>query len=62
MPHLLILQSPNRTATQNVSGHNFGMAHSGGLDGQTYTDHTCMMGNPLYSDNTAKMCYNPAKK
>ena len=23
--------------------HNFGMAHSGGLDGQTYTDHTGMM-------------------
>jgi hypothetical protein len=24
-------------------GHNFGLAHSGGLDGATYTDHTCMM-------------------
>jgi Gametolysin peptidase M11 len=24
-------------------GHNFGLAHSGGLDGQTYTDHTCLM-------------------
>jgi len=42
-------------------GHNFNLAHSGGLDGQTYTDHTCMMGNPLYSDDTGKMCYNPAK-
>ena len=38
------------------------MAHSGGLDGQTYTDHTCMMGNPLYSDDVGRMCYNPAKK
>ena len=42
-------------------GHNFGFAHSGGLDGQTYTDHTCMMGNPLYSDDIGKMCFNPAK-
>ena len=29
-------------------GHNFGLAHSGGLDGQTYTDHTGSMGNPHY--------------
>jgi hypothetical protein len=42
-------------------GHNFGMAHSGGLDGQTYTDHTGMMGNPLYSDEVGKMCFNAAK-
>eukprot|EP00548_Thalassiothrix_antarctica_P016216 CAMPEP_0194194290 /NCGR_PEP_ID=MMETSP0154-20130528/75503_1 /TAXON_ID=1049557 /ORGANISM="Thalassiothrix antarctica, Strain L6-D1" /LENGTH=954 /DNA_ID=CAMNT_0038918707 /DNA_START=30 /DNA_END=2890 /DNA_ORIENTATION=- len=42
-------------------GHNLGMAHSGGLNGQTYTDHTCMMGNPLYSDDVGRMCYNPAK-
>jgi len=42
-------------------GHNFNLAHSGGLDGATYTDHTCMMGNPLYSDDVGKMCYNPAK-
>jgi len=42
-------------------GHNFGFAHSGGLDGQTYTDHTCQMGNPLYDDDIGKMCYNPAK-
>ena len=24
-------------------GHNFGLAHSGGLNGATYTDHTCMV-------------------
>jgi hypothetical protein len=42
-------------------GHNFNLAHSGGLNGATYTDHTCMMGNPLYSDDVGKMCYNPAK-
>jgi hypothetical protein len=42
-------------------GHNFGFAHSGGLNGQPYTDHTGMMGNPLYSDDTGKMCYNAAK-
>lgn len=42
-------------------GHNFNLAHSGGLDGQTYTDHTGMMGNPLYSDDVGKMCFNAAK-
>ena len=42
-------------------GHNFGMAHSGGTDGQPYTDHTGMMGNPLYSDDVGRMCYNGAK-
>jgi len=42
-------------------GHNLGMAHSGGLNGATYTDHTCLMGNPLYSDDVGKMCFNPAK-
>ncbi|KAL7531124.1 hypothetical protein ACHAXR_005221, partial [Thalassiosira sp. AJA248-18] len=42
-------------------GHNFGLAHSGGLDGATYTDHTGLMGNPLYSDDVGKMCYNAAK-
>jgi hypothetical protein len=42
-------------------GHNLGMAHSGGLNGSTYTDHTCLMGNPLYSDDVGKMCFNPAK-
>lgn len=42
-------------------GHNLNLAHSGGLDRQTYTDHTCLMGNPLYSDDVGKMCYNPAK-
>ena len=24
-------------------GHNFNLAHSGGLDGKTYTDHTCLV-------------------
>jgi len=42
-------------------GHNLGFAHSGGLDGSTYTDHTCLMGNPLFSDDIGKMCFNPAK-
>ena len=36
-------------------GHNFNLAHSGGLDGATYTDHTGLMGNPLYSDEVGKM-------
>ena len=42
-------------------GHNFNLAHSGGLDGRTYTDHTGLMGNPLYSDDVGKMCWNAAK-
>lgn len=42
-------------------GHNFNLAHSGGLDGSNYTDHTCVMGNPLYSDDVGAMCYNAAK-
>ena len=31
------------------------MAHSGGKDGKIYTDHTCVMGNPLFSDDVGKM-------
>lgn len=42
-------------------GHNLRFAHSGGTDGQTYTDHTCLMGNPLWGDNMGKMCFNAAK-
>ncbi|KAL7509736.1 hypothetical protein ACHAXN_006705 [Cyclotella atomus] len=42
-------------------GHNMNLGHSGGIDKETYTDHTCLMGNPLYSDTVAKMCYNQAK-
>jgi len=42
-------------------GHNFGLGHSGGLDGGEYSDHTCMQGNPLYSDHVGDMCYNGAK-
>mmetsp|Transcript_18161 Transcript_18161/g.26955 ORF Transcript_18161/g.26955 Transcript_18161/m.26955 type:complete len:609 (+) Transcript_18161:76-1902(+) len=42
-------------------GHSFNLAHSGGLNGLTYTDHTGLMGNPLYSDDIGKMCFNAAK-
>ena len=42
-------------------GHSFNLAHSGGLNGLTYTDHTGLMGNPLYSDDKGKMCFNAAK-
>ena len=42
-------------------GHNINLAHSGGLDGKTYTDHTGLMGNPLYSDDIGAMCFNAAK-
>ncbi|KAL7533597.1 hypothetical protein ACHAXR_010512 [Thalassiosira sp. AJA248-18] len=40
-------------------GHNINLAHSGGMDGRTYTDHTCLMGNPLWEDDVGKMCFNP---
>ncbi|KAL9181023.1 hypothetical protein ACHAXT_009828 [Thalassiosira profunda] len=36
-------------------------AHSGGLDGLTYTDHTGFMGNPYYTDDDGAMCFNQAK-
>eukprot|EP00580_Thalassiosira_gravida_P017482 CAMPEP_0201658610 /NCGR_PEP_ID=MMETSP0494-20130426/1481_1 /ASSEMBLY_ACC=CAM_ASM_000839 /TAXON_ID=420259 /ORGANISM="Thalassiosira gravida, Strain GMp14c1" /LENGTH=1055 /DNA_ID=CAMNT_0048135709 /DNA_START=93 /DNA_END=3260 /DNA_ORIENTATION=+ len=42
-------------------GHNLNLAHSGGLDQRSYTDHTCLMGNPLFSDDVGDMCFNPAK-
>eukprot|EP00584_Thalassiosira_punctigera_P019424 CAMPEP_0172555260 /NCGR_PEP_ID=MMETSP1067-20121228/58322_1 /TAXON_ID=265564 ORGANISM="Thalassiosira punctigera, Strain Tpunct2005C2" /NCGR_SAMPLE_ID=MMETSP1067 /ASSEMBLY_ACC=CAM_ASM_000444 /LENGTH=884 /DNA_ID=CAMNT_0013343775 /DNA_START=163 /DNA_END=2813 /DNA_ORIENTATION=- len=42
-------------------GHNMQLAHSGGRNGQTYTDHTCLMGNPLFADELGQMCFNPAK-
>ena len=42
-------------------GHNMNMGHSGGMDGATYTDHTCLMGNPLFSDDVGRMCFNPVK-
>jgi hypothetical protein len=42
-------------------GHNLNFGHSGGLDGGSYTDHTCLMGNPLFSDDVGRMCFNPVK-
>ena len=42
-------------------GHNLNLAHSGGTDGESYTDHTCIMGNPLFEDNVGNICYNPVK-
>ena len=39
-------------------GHNLNMAHSGGLDGKIYTDHSCVMGNPLFSDDVGRMYVN----
>jgi len=42
-------------------GHNLNLAHSGGTDGKAYTDHSCLMGNPLFDDDVADMCFNPAK-
>ena len=42
-------------------GHNFNLLHSGGLDHRAYTDHTGLMGNPLYHDDIGAMCFNAAK-
>jgi hypothetical protein len=42
-------------------GHNLGLAHSGGLNGATYTDHTGYMGNPCYGDDNCEICFNAAK-
>eukprot|EP00547_Thalassionema_nitzschioides_P000816 CAMPEP_0194200194 /NCGR_PEP_ID=MMETSP0156-20130528/905_1 /TAXON_ID=33649 /ORGANISM="Thalassionema nitzschioides, Strain L26-B" /LENGTH=1201 /DNA_ID=CAMNT_0038925161 /DNA_START=53 /DNA_END=3658 /DNA_ORIENTATION=+ len=42
-------------------GHNLGFAHSGKINDSEYSDHTCIMGNPLYGDDNGKMCFNPAK-
>jgi len=47
--------------TMHEFGHNMNLAHSGGTDGEIYTDHTCLMGNPLFSDDVGMMCFNPAK-
>eukprot|EP00588_Corethron_pennatum_P008571 CAMPEP_0194267412 /NCGR_PEP_ID=MMETSP0169-20130528/1917_1 /TAXON_ID=218684 /ORGANISM="Corethron pennatum, Strain L29A3" /LENGTH=728 /DNA_ID=CAMNT_0039008239 /DNA_START=119 /DNA_END=2308 /DNA_ORIENTATION=+ len=41
-------------------GHNLGLSHSG-EGGESYGDHSCMMGNPLYGDESGPMCFNPAK-
>jgi hypothetical protein len=42
-------------------GHNFGLGHSGNVDGQTYSDHTGYMGNPLTTDEVGRLCFNAAK-
>uniref|UniRef100_A0A7S4VLA9 Peptidase M11 gametolysin domain-containing protein n=1 Tax=Ditylum brightwellii TaxID=49249 RepID=A0A7S4VLA9_9STRA len=54
--HKFVINIPSHTL-----GHNFGFGHSGGLDGQAYSDHTGMMGNPLFEDEVGKMCFNAAK-
>ena len=46
---------------QHEIGHNLRFAHSGGTDGRTYTDHTGLMGNPLWGDDAGKMCFNAPK-
>eukprot|EP00579_Thalassiosira_antarctica_P009866 CAMPEP_0201916614 /NCGR_PEP_ID=MMETSP0903-20130614/6206_1 /ASSEMBLY_ACC=CAM_ASM_000552 /TAXON_ID=420261 /ORGANISM="Thalassiosira antarctica, Strain CCMP982" /LENGTH=1007 /DNA_ID=CAMNT_0048452479 /DNA_START=32 /DNA_END=3051 /DNA_ORIENTATION=+ len=51
-------------------GHALNLAHSGSngiswsggyVSVGGYTDHTGMMGNPLFSDEVGNMCFNPAK-
>ena len=60
---LTLLYSPS-TLLNNLSKlsySNLNLAHSGGMDGKTYTDHTGLMGNPLYQDDVGAMCFNPVK-
>ena len=32
------------TVQMHEIGHNLNLAHSSGLDGREYSDHTCLMG------------------
>jgi len=59
----LLTKDKSDIVASNLSeiGHNFNLAHSGGLDKNTYSDHTCLMGNPYYDDDTGQMCFNAAK-
>ena len=41
-------------------GHNLGMQHSGEGINQ-YNDHSCLMGDPSYGDDGARICFNGAK-
>ena len=44
--------------------HNFNLAHSGGLDGSTYSDKTGFMGNPAHAPGAryaGNLCYDAAK-
>lgn len=36
-------------------------AHSGGLDNKSYSDHSCIMGNPYHADDDGLLCFNAAK-
>jgi hypothetical protein len=44
-------------------GHNFNLAHSGGIDGKSYSDMTGFMGNPYQGGNpyVGNLCYDAAK-
>ena len=51
----------NRMGVQmHEIGHNLGMQHSGKGSNQ-YNDHSCLMGNPSYSDDGPQICFNGAK-
>ncbi|KAL3778796.1 hypothetical protein ACHAW5_006762 [Stephanodiscus triporus] len=41
-------------------GHNIGLRHSG-YNGNSYADHSDLMGNPSYGDDGPAICFNGAK-
>jgi hypothetical protein len=53
--YALLVISLILTSLHTSESHNLNMAHSGGLDKKIYTDHTCVMGNPLFSDDVGRM-------
>ena len=43
LSHMLFFLIFN-TVQMHEIGHNLNLAHSSGLDGREYSDHTCLMG------------------
>ena len=62
IPSVVVLMYIERYQLTIVSFlDNLNLGHSGGLDGGSYSDYTCLMGSPYYSSLDGRMCYNVAK-
>ncbi|KAL7554742.1 hypothetical protein ACHAWF_018272 [Thalassiosira exigua] len=57
----VISDCEGQVETWRSNFNTFFQGHSGGLDGEIYSDHTCPMGRPPHGDDIGVMCYNPAK-